>query len=222
MLLIMKNDHNNRVVLRSTPQQAEKEIAASAPQVVEEINIPLQEDFEEQPASFVEHPETQPIEIQKPPASIKSNTPSIDKVEKAQASAENTEKSQTKMQPEPEPKVVKKIAPENIATKVALSANEYKIGSFGGIKNLEVTLQNGSTYLLEKIAVEISYLNPEGKTVGSDNIFFQSVGPGDVVTMPVKKSHRGVKVEMKVNKIESNELSAINSSGGDANNYSKN
>ena len=96
------------------------------------------------------------------------------------------------------------------------------MGSFGGIKNLEVTLENGSAYLLDKIAVEINYLNPEGDIVNSDKIYFQSIGPGDAVTLPVKKSKRGVKIILKVIKIDSKDLSNANSTTADSNNYSKN
>ena len=80
------------------------------------------------------------------------------------------------------------------------------MGSFGGIKNLEITLHNNSNYLLDKVAVKITYLNPEGNTVNSDIIYFQSVNPGEASTIPVKKSKRGVKIDYQITKIESKEF----------------
>ena len=114
-----------------------------------------------------------------------------------------TEKIKKNTDPITEPKTsIKNVTPESIKSKVTLSANDYNMGSFGGIKNLELTLANGSSYLLDKVTVEINYLNPEGNTVNFDKIFFQSINPGDIAVVPVKKSKRGVKIEYKIIKIE--------------------
>lgn len=221
MLLVMSSDNKNKIVLQPLPQQPEKAIAISEPLESEENNTSLPEIFEEQPIPEIENPET-----------IKKVTPQLP-ISTTNASGNKTkdivehpipapEMSSKKIQPFNEPRAEKKVPIENISSKLTLKANDYNMGSFGGIKNLEVTLENGSSYLLDKIAVEINYLNPEGNTVNTDKIYFQSIGPGDVATLPVKKSKRGVKIELKVINIESREISDVSSTAAGLDNYSKN
>lgn len=218
MLLIMSNDHKNKVVVQTIPQQPAKEVTTAEPVATEETDTAALKNFEEPQLSTIEIPVKQSPDIQKTPVVIKKNSSPASTNNNLQAPAESIEKTKT----DDEPKSLKKTTPENITSKVALNTNDYNIGSFGGIKNLEITLRNTSDYLLDKISVEINYLNPEGKSVGSDKIHFQSVGPGDVVTMPVKKSRRGVKVDLKVTKIESKELAEAKSQQENSLNYSRN
>lgn len=221
MFFIMKNDRN-KVIVQSVPQQAEKDVAVntSSSETPEELNTPVENSYQEPVMLPVE--ETGNKKNQKTPSLSKSNTSTDATNNEALVPEEDTEKKEVMTPAETKPKPVKKITPENIRSKLAVSANEYTVGSFGGIKNLEVTLQNSSDYILDNISVTINYLNPEGRTVMSDKINFQSVAPGGVVTLPVKKSRRGVKVDLAVAKIESKEITAINTGNNDSLNYSKN
>jgi len=123
--------------------------------------------------------------------------------------------------PVAEEKEVKKVPAENIATKLRLKANEYNVAAFGGIRNLKMTLQNDSRYLLDKVSVELRYLNPEGTVVKTETIDFNFVRPGEEATVAVKKTSRGVKVDYKIIRIESKELAA-NTAAAESNTYSKN
>ena len=221
MLVVMNSDNKNKIVLQPLPQQPEKAIAISEPLEPEENDTPLPEIFEEQPLAQIESPEA--IKKETPQLPIKTSKISDRKPNVVFEDPNPVqEKPSKKVEPVNETKIIKKIPIENISSKVTVKANDYNMGSFGGIKNLEVTLENGSAYLLDKIAVEINYLNPEGDIVNSDKIYFQSIGPGDAVTLPVKKSKRGVKIILKVIKIDSKDLSNANSTTADSNNYSKN
>jgi len=124
--------------------------------------------------------------------------------------------------PVTENKEVKKVAVENITSKLQLKTNEYTVAAFGGIRNLKMTLQNDSRYLLDKVSVELRYLNPEGKVVKTETIDFNFVQPGAEATVAVKKTSRGIKLDYKITSIESKELAGNNSATGENNNYSKN
>jgi hypothetical protein len=100
---------------------------------------------------------------------------------------------------------VKKVLAENIASQLHLKANEYTVAAFGGIRNLKMTLQNDSRHLLEKVSVEIRYLNPEGAVVKTETVDFNSVPAGEAATIAVKKTTRGVKLEYKISKIKTAE-----------------
>ena len=121
-----------------------------------------------------------------------------------------------------ENKEVKKVPVENIASKLQLKLNEYTVAAFGGIRNLKITLQNNSRYLLDKVSVELHYLNPEGTVVKTETIDFNFVQPGAEATVAVKKSTRGVKLDYKITRIESKEMAATNSAAEDNNQFSKN
>jgi hypothetical protein len=105
------------------------------------------------------------------------------------------------------------ISPEVVSSDVTIKPNKYVVGDFGGIRNLELTLQNDSKYLLDEVTVELEYLNYNGNTVKKENIHFQSIQPGSAQTIAVPKSKRGVKISHKVKKIEAKEtgLSSVGS-----------
>lgn len=101
----------------------------------------------------------------------------------------------------------KTVSVESISSKLTLNANDYVVGSFGGIRNLEMTLHNDSKYVLDKVSAELQYLNPEGVIIKKETISFQSVLPGQKETVAVKKSKRGVKISYKITGIESKVIS---------------
>ena len=106
----------------------------------------------------------------------------------------------------------KPVPAEAISSKLTLNANDYVVGSFGGIRNLEITLRNDSKYLLDKVTAELQYLNPEGVILKTENIYFQFVPAGETEKVAVNKTKRGVKIVYKVIKIESREV--INGTAG--------
>lgn len=119
-----------------------------------------------------------------------------------------TDKTVKNSQSADEVMVPKPATVENISSKLTIQANAYSTGSFGGIRNLEMTLQNNSKYLLDKVTVELEYLNPEGIILKTENIYFQSVHSGEKETVAVKKSKRGVKIAYKITKVESKDISS--------------
>lgn len=98
---------------------------------------------------------------------------------------------------------IKKIPVDALASQVSVKTNTYTIAALGGIRNLELTLQNDSKYHLDKVTVEIRYLNPAGIILKTEDIHFKSVDPNAAQTIPVKKTNRGVKVSYKITRIES-------------------
>ena len=95
---------------------------------------------------------------------------------------------------------------ENISSLVFIKSNNYKTGSFGGIKDLQLTVSNDSKYILDNVVVNVQYLKPDGEAVKEENIHFRSVPPNGTQTILVAKTNRGVKVSYKITKIESKEI----------------
>ena len=100
----------------------------------------------------------------------------------------------------------KVVSAEEIFSRVSVKCNDYIVASFGGIRNLQLTVKNESKYVLDRVTVELQYLKPRDLLLRTEIIYFQSVAPEGTQTIAVKKSNRGVKVAFKITKIESKEI----------------
>jgi hypothetical protein len=91
---------------------------------------------------------------------------------------------------------------ENYSSYVSVHTNNYTVGSFGGIRDLQVTVRNDSHRTLDKVAVELSYLKPRDELLKTETIYFYLVPPDGSQTVPVKKSNRGIKVSCRVLRVD--------------------
>jgi hypothetical protein len=79
-----------------------------------------------------------------------------------------------------------------------VSANDYKKGLFGGISDLVLMVSNPSSQALDNISVEVDFLKPNGKVVGTKIVDVGSLSAGDSKTVPVPDNGRGVSVRYRV------------------------
>jgi len=98
-----------------------------------------------------------------------------------------------------------KTRPVNIHRLVSVKANNYKQRAFGGVLNLELTVDNESKFELDKVIVELQYLKPSEQPLKTERIVFSSIGPNDSKTIKVPDYLRGVKVSYRVLDIESSQ-----------------
>ncbi len=101
---------------------------------------------------------------------------------------------------------MRSVSANEIAEQVSVKTNSYTIAALGGIRDLELTVRNGSDYTLDKVTVEVRYLNPKGVIVKTEDVQFKSIQPNGTQTIGMKKSTRGVKVTHKIIRIESKEI----------------
>ena len=92
----------------------------------------------------------------------------------------------------------KKVKPKNLRSLVKLATNEYKVGLFGGINNLKLTVQNNSDVVLDKVIIKIDYLKPNGEIINSDTLYARMIEPKDSKVIEVPDTKRGVKIQYKV------------------------
>ena len=208
--------------LRTQPVSQQTKTATTTP--VEELSSDHSSTVEnyDQKNTPVEQTITVPAEepvISEPP---KKETTEKNESIKKETISQTTEKPVSHPAAVSEIKEVKKESVENIASKLELKLNEYTVAAFGGIRDLKVTLQNNSQYLLDKVSVELHYLNPEGTVVKTETIEFKYVEPGAEATVAVKKSFRGVKLDYKITRIESKEMASTHSAAGETDQFSKN
>lgn len=105
----------------------------------------------------------------------------------------------------PAEEVKPKARPVNIRKMVNVSANNYRQMAFGGVKNLELTVNNDSKFALERVIVELQYLKPSEQPIKTERVVFNSIGAGDSKTLRIPDYLRGVKVAYRVVDIESSQ-----------------
>ena len=98
-----------------------------------------------------------------------------------------------------------KTRPVNINRLVNVRANNYKQRAFGGIMNLELTVNNDSKFELDKVIVELEYLKPSEQPIKTEKIVFSSIEPNGSKTLRIPDYLRGVKVTYRVMEIESSQ-----------------
>ena len=91
---------------------------------------------------------------------------------------------------------------ENIRKLVSVKSNDYKRGSFGGIYNLQITVNNNSRYILDEVIVQLQYLKPSEQTLKTESIRFSSISPFGTSTMNIPPSNRGIKVVYHITNIK--------------------
>ena len=98
-----------------------------------------------------------------------------------------------------------KTRPININRLVSVEANNYKQRAFGGVMNLELTVNNDSKFELDKVIVELEYLKPSEQPIKTETIVFSAVEANGSKTLKIPDYLRGVKVAYRVIEIESSQ-----------------
>jgi hypothetical protein len=96
----------------------------------------------------------------------------------------------------------------NVKKQLRIATNDYKVGLFGGINGLQLTVFNSSAQFVDRVIVGVDYLRPNGSVVQSENVSFSSIKPKGAQTIPIPGSARGVKVRYKILKVYSHEYKA--------------
>ena len=89
-----------------------------------------------------------------------------------------------------------------------MTTNNYKVGLFGGINGLQLTVFNTSNQVVDKVIVGLDYLKQNGVVVQSENVSFSSIKPKGAKTIAIPGSNRGVKVRYKILKVSSHDYKA--------------
>jgi len=201
MLLIMNLKNKKSIVAQQTKAQPEKHAAVppGLPGFVNDTSAIAASPISE-PVSLTEKNSVREVKEHKKRVRDTNNILLI-----AGATSANQDSSNNKNDKNVKPvadMTVKLPTIADISSKIGLEANDYNVGALGGIRNLKMTLLNRSRYLLDKVTVELRYLNPDGKIIKTEKLYFQNVQPQDITSLQVDKSKRGVKVEYQITNIE--------------------
>jgi len=96
--------------------------------------------------------------------------------------------------------------PKNLLNLVSVKSNNYVRGAFGGIRGLELTVSNNSSYLLDEVSVEVQIMKPSEQPLRTDIITFKNISANGAVTVKVPDSQRGIRVDYRITNIESKQF----------------
>ena len=98
-----------------------------------------------------------------------------------------------------EKKPVKKVPKlKELKKYLQIESNDYKVGVFGGISELQLTVINNSIHLLDKVVLQVDFLKPNGELLQTEKYTFFSIAPHAKKTLDIPPSRRGVKVKYKI------------------------
>jgi hypothetical protein len=100
----------------------------------------------------------------------------------------------------------KKSTRDNITSLVTAELSDYLYSSWGGIKNLNVIINNKTSYIIDEVKVRIIYYKPNGTVWDSRIVTFNLLNPNTKNTIKVADTERGVKVEKEIVSIKSRAL----------------
>ena len=143
---------------------------------------------------------------QKKEAVIKENEEVIASEKKAVMPPKTTEETKSD-------EIKPKTKPVNINRLVNVKANNYKQRAFGGVTNLELTVNNDSKFELDKVIVELVYLKPSEQPIKTETIVFSSIEANGSKTLKIPDYLRGIKVSYKIMEIESSQYERYTTAG---------
>lgn len=94
----------------------------------------------------------------------------------------------------------------NINNWVTTKTNQYSVDSWGGISNLDITVNNDTDFTLNSTTIAIEYIKKNGGTYKTEYVTFNDIPPHQNKTLSAPDSNRGLSVKIKTKKINSNEL----------------
>ena len=101
---------------------------------------------------------------------------------------------------------LKAIARSNIRNLISASANDYHVGGFGGLSDIEITVNNHSSYTIDEVSVEVQYILSNSKIYKNETLSFQNIQSGSSLILKAPKSSRGQKIDYKITSIKSKDL----------------
>jgi serine/threonine-protein kinase len=81
---------------------------------------------------------------------------------------------------------------------LTVKVNDYRVGLFGGIKNVQLQLSNPSQVTFSSVGVKVNYYKDGGGLYKSEKVYFSNVGPNSSLIETAPNSDRGTKVTYKI------------------------
>jgi len=92
---------------------------------------------------------------------------------------------------------------QNITKQIHISTNDYKVGMFGGIDDVKVTVHNGSEYPVDLVVVDVSYIQSNKKSYKTESLQFKDLAANSSLTLSAPKTNKGIKIQTSLTHVAS-------------------
>ncbi|RFS24463.1 hypothetical protein DVR12_04430 [Chitinophaga silvatica] len=86
---------------------------------------------------------------------------------------------------------------------IAVSADDYKTGFLGGIKNLHILVRNQTEYAIDNVVVTVEYLRNNNEVFKTEQYTISNIPEKSVRSIAASNSRKGSKVNVKLESITS-------------------
>lgn len=90
---------------------------------------------------------------------------------------------------------------------ITYKTSDFEVGFFGGISELEITVNNNTENLIDKVVVQVDYIKESGDLWESKHVVVTNMPPGASKTVKAPESSRGIKIKTMITSITSKSLS---------------
>ena len=97
-------------------------------------------------------------------------------------------------------------APENVEEYVTVKAGKYNVGTFGGISNVQLSVNNEAAVPLDLVVVEVQYIQSNKKVFKTENVYFHNVAAGAALEHEAPNSPRGVKIKCRISMVNAKQV----------------
>lgn len=108
---------------------------------------------------------------------------------------------QNPVKQEPVAPAPKKVDINQVISQVSANANNYKVGVFGGVSKIEITVRNGSSVALDDVTVEVSYISASDNVIQTKTIHTGPMGASSTQVVPAPSSNRGARIEWRISQV---------------------
>ncbi|MDQ0110142.1 hypothetical protein J2T02_005291 [Chitinophaga terrae (ex Kim and Jung 2007)] len=86
---------------------------------------------------------------------------------------------------------------------IAVSADDYKTGFLGGIKNLHIQIKNQTEYPIDNVVVTVTYLRNNNEVFKTEQYTISNIAEKSQRSIAASNSRKGSKVSVKIQSITS-------------------
>jgi len=94
----------------------------------------------------------------------------------------------------------------NISKYVKVSSNNYKQKLLGGIKNLNITIENISEFDIKKLIVIVDYYRINNKLYTTKEVVFHNVMSNNKYRLPAPETEFGTYIKLRISKVKPTSL----------------
>lgn len=100
----------------------------------------------------------------------------------------------------------KKYYRQNWKNYIHVTLNDYKTGFLGGVKDIQVRVDNGTEFKLDNVSARLSYYRANGRLFKTEEVSVTDIAAGALKSVDAVGSRKGMKVTLQPERITSQDM----------------